>query len=190
MDSSLLFTCLSALAELTEEEKLQISPLLVPAKFERGAFLSEEGKVCDHIAFINKGYLRIYITDDVEEITVNLAGPGDFISSFASFLSRTPSLEYVRAVTDAEVFLIHYDHLQLLYKHHHFEKLGRRIIENYFIEKDNRVVSLIKDSAETRYKKFMNESPDFLLNMPLQYIASFLGIKPETLSRIRAKSIS
>lgn len=186
-----LFDYLNSVISLTPEEISEVKLSLVSKTLQRGEFLAEEDKVCDHIAYIHKGYFRFYLTQDVDEITTHLSGPGEFISSFSSFLTRQPSAESVQAVTEAEVFLLDHKKLQELYdKNHRYERIGRRIIEKYFIAKDKQVVSFIKDPAENRYKKLLAENPEFILNIPLQYIASFLGIKPETLSRIRAKAIS
>lgn len=187
-----IFDQLNAIVSLTPGEVEEVRAALVPQRIARGNYLAEEEKVCDHIAFINKGYFRFYMTQQSgTELTTHLSGPGEFISSFTSFLMRRPSAEMIQAVTDTEVYLLHYDVLQRLYdKNHRFERIGRMITEKNFLAKDRQVVSFIKDTAEERYKKLLAEHPDFILNIPLQYIASFIGVKPETLSRIRAKSIS
>jgi CRP-like cAMP-binding protein len=191
MNTTSLLQYFNRIVQLNEPEIAAVGKLFVPHMLKKGELLVGEGQPCDHIAFVNSGYFRFFITPDIEDVTTLLSGPGEFISSFAGFLGRTPAPESVQAVTDAETFLISYDDLQKLYvEHPRFERIGRIIIENYFIKKDRRLISFIKDSAEDRYRHLLNHYPDYLQNIPLQYIASALGVKPETLSRIRSRIIS
>jgi CRP-like cAMP-binding protein len=192
---SFMFTPLleyvNSMVPLNEEEMIHSKAILSSMKVKKGELVVKEDEVCDFIAYINKGYFRIYINQEIKETTVHLAGPGEFISAFSGYISRTPNKENIQAVTDAEIFIMRYQDLQNLYnKSHSIERLGRLIVEKHFVLKDKRVISMITDSAEVRYQNLMNKRPQYLLNIPLQYIASFLGVTPETLSRIRAKASS
>jgi CRP-like cAMP-binding protein len=101
---------------------------------------------------------------------------------------RIPSEEYVQAVTDTEVLFLGYNELQKLYaKSKTWEHIGRRIMEGLFLRKQLRVISFIKMTTEERYLYLLKKKPDLILNVPGQYVASFLGVTPETLSRIRAR---
>jgi CRP-like cAMP-binding protein len=178
----------NSIVPMNEEDTLHAKELLSSRQVKKGEVIVKEDETCDFIAYINKGYFRIYLNQEIKETTVHLAGPGEFISAFSGFISRTPNKENIQAVTEAEIFLIKYKDLQFLFdKSHSIERLGRLIVEKHFVQKDRRVISLITDSAEVRYNNLMDKRPQYLLNIPLQYIASYLGVTPETLSRIRAK---
>ena len=183
-----LLATLNEIVSLTEQEIRFIQPLLVQKSFRRGTIISKENCFCDFLLFLHQGYLRIFINGDPKEITIHLAGPGEFITAYDSFITRTNSIENIQAITDAEVLLISYDDLQLCYNFsHNLERLGRLVIEQHFVKKERRVISFITEVAEKRYKNFSEKNPLFIQNIPLHYIASYLGISPETLSRIRAK---
>jgi CRP/FNR family transcriptional regulator, anaerobic regulatory protein len=186
-----LLEYVNTIVPLNEEEMLLGNSILSSMKVKKGDIVVKEDEICDFIAYINKGYFRIFINQEIKETTVHLAGPGEFISAFSGYISRAPNKENIQAVTDGEIFLMRYQDLQSLYdKSHSIERLGRLIVEKHFVQKDKRVISMITDSAEVRYNHLMNKRPQYLLNIPLQYIASFLGVTPETLSRIRAKASS
>lgn len=190
MVSSLL-KYIGSVVPLTKEEEAEISKYLTIKNVSRGEHLVSENQQCEELIFITKGYFRIYISHEEEEVTIHLEGAGHFVTAFYSFISRTPSRENLQAVTESEIISIRYDDLQRLYNWNpKIERLGRLMIEKHFIEKEQRVISFIRESGEIRYQNILKKRPEFLLNIPLQYIASYLGMKPETLSRIRAKAIS
>lgn len=103
-----------------------------------------------------------------------------------SFVSQTPSFEIISAITDCELITINKKDLEFLYdKYQKWERLGRRIIEEMFVESQQRIYSFITESAETRYKKLLKQYPDMIRDVPLKHIADFLGIKLQSLSRLR-----
>jgi len=181
---------ISLMRDLTDEQKDELRKYFVPTSFKTGDFLSEYGKVNNYVAFVKSGYCRVYVINlEGDEVTIHMAGNGDFVGAISSFLTRTPSEEYVQAVTDAELYVISFNNLQELYSlSATWEHVGRRIMEHLFLTKQMRVISFIKHSAEIRYQYLMENESDMLLHVPMQHIASYLGIKPETLSRIRAKT--
>ena len=186
-----LFTSLNKIEEINEEEKNQLIDAFTPISCEKGEYISEYGKVNDKLAFVAKGYCRVYVIDpDGNEVTIHMAGNCDFVGAITSFLTQKPSEEYVQAVTDTAMLTITYKRLNELYStSHKWERIGRRIMEGLFVRKQQRVISFIQLTAEERYKQLMSRKPDMILSVPNQYTASFLGITPETLSRIRAKIV-
>ena len=184
-----LLEFLHRLQPLDEIEKKEIRSFFEPAIYKKGEYISEYGKVNDKLTFVQQGFCRVYVIDlEGNEVTIHMAGNVDFVGAISSFLTQKPSEEYVQAVTDAVVLNIGYRKLQELYQlRPKWERIGRMIMEALFLRKQQRVISFINETAETRYRNLMERKPDMLLNVPNQYTASFLGIKPETLSRIRSR---
>lgn len=103
-----------------------------------------------------------------------------------SFLLRQPSAVYVQALTNCKVLRLHFDHLNRLYAHSiNLNKLGRTVAEALYIRRTRREIALITLSARERYDHLMATEPAFIQRVPLKFLATFLGINPETLSRIR-----
>ena len=160
--------------------------------FRQKEFFVTEGNYCNHIAIITSGFMRTYHIDGAgNEITSDFTPPFSFTSSYYSFYSRKPSFEYIQAITDCEVLLLSYDHLQQLYSHSfNFNVLGRKIVEQSCINKELVLKKMISLKGSERYKWFVEQYPEVNRIAQLQHIATFLGVKPETLSRIRGKAIS
>ena len=181
---------LNHFVSLSEEEENYLVSNFSHKKVGKGTLIVEEATICNEISFIVDGYARIFVTKDVDEKTIHLAKPGEFLCAFDSFLSQTPSDEVVEAVTDLEIYTINYDAIQKVYEYSsRMEKLGRLIVQQMFVKKERRVISLIKYTGQEHYQHLIESDPDLANNVPLQYIASYLGITPETLSRIRNKKI-
>lgn len=183
------FALLEQLGEpLTNEEKKAIQERFTLEEFRKGDHLVEEDEVCGQLGFILEGYCRVYVLKEIDENTVHISGKGDFIAAFSSFISQKPSFECVQAITDTKVLTITREDLDEIYAMSaKMERLGRMLLQQMFVKKEDRVISFIKFSAQERYNYLMEQYPELLFDVPLQYIASYLGIKPETLSRIRAK---
>ena len=184
-----LIAVLNNFQELSQEEQDEIKEVFIPQSFKKGEYLTEYGKVNDNLAFVASGYCRVYVIDlEGNEVTIHIAGNVDFIGAISSFIMRKPSEEYVQAITDTEILFLGYNELQKLYaKSKTWEHIGRLIMEGLFLRKQLRVISFIKMTAEERYLYLLMKKPDLILNVPMQYVASFLGVTPETLSRIRAR---
>ncbi|MEE4198362.1 MAG: Crp/Fnr family transcriptional regulator [Bacteroidales bacterium] len=145
-----------------------------------------QGDIARTIAFTNKGYLRVYYLHDGEEITRDITPLHSFATALPSFISQKPSWETICAITDCELITIRKEDLEYLYSTYpRWERFGRRIMEEMFVESQRRIYAFITETAEVRYKKLLKHYPDMIREVPLTYIAGFLGIKLQSLSRLR-----
>ena len=186
-----LIASIDMIIKLTSEEAGQIESAFDRHSIPAGGYLIEEGQYCDHIAFLTKGRLRVYYHDgDANEVTCYFADPGQFISSYTSYLTRTPTREYIEAIEETDTYIIDRETMEILSEKIPKLQVFRRVIaENLYLMMERRITMLQVYSARERYEKFMEENPDLLLNVPLQYTASFLGITPQHLSRLRKKLV-
>ena len=151
-------------------------------------FLIKESTVSDYIYFIEKGVARIYYYKNGKEITEWIALDGQFFLSITSFFQRTPSHLIIQTIEPSEVYGIHHDDLMRLSdEHHDVERLLRKMVTFSLILSQERMDSIQFESAQQRYEKLLQTTPQIVQWVPLTYIASFLGITLETLSRIRSQ---
>jgi CRP-like cAMP-binding protein len=176
---------------IDKAEIKQISDLFEKHELKRGAFYTKTGKYCNRLSFIADGVIRIYANVDNKEVTQWIANQGFFVTDLGSLVFNNPSRFNIQALSDCTLYTINSENYKSIGKHiknwHELEKL---FIAKCFIMLENRVFSHLSLTAEERYSKLFAENPGLFNQVPLQYIASMLGITPETLSRIRAKTIS
>lgn len=165
-------------AEIAMHFKLQIQP--------KGSYFVQEGRTNPHLGFIESGIFQYYYNLDGNEITTYVVSEGGFIASLISFLRNMPARESIRALTDSRIWLIHRNDLKVLCeKMPKFQEFYTQLIEYQVICIDDSRFNLITLNAEQRYQKLLSEEPQLLQKIPLQYLASILGITPRHLSRIR-----
>ena len=156
----------------------------------RHDFFNFQNSVCRQVGFILKGIFRVYYIDPKTEQEHNLyfIPEHTFLTSLKSLLTQTTCPYLIEALEDAELLVIDHDHLQHLYTQSHgWERFGRLLAEQYFIFNQSRSESLLTQTAEERYTDLVNHFPDILNRVSLGHIASYLGIKGPSLSRIRAQ---
>ena len=158
--------------------------------FQKKENIIEAGKIENYISFIQKGKTRLFIPQEEEdkEITFGFSFSGEFISAYDSFLTRTPSQYQIEALSQTHLWRISYDNLQKIYKKTDDGNfIGRIIAEKLFLIKSKRELSLLHETAEERYLNLFTERPNLFLEIPLKYIASYIGVTPQALSRIRKR---
>lgn len=149
--------------------------------------LVKENAVADYIFFIENGVARIYYYKHGKEITEWIALDNQFFLSITSFFQRTPSHLIIQTIEPSEVYGIHYDDfMRLADKYHEVERLLRKMVTGSLIFSQERMDSIQFESAQQRYERLLKKAPEIIQRVPLTYIASFLGITLETLSRIRS----
>jgi CRP-like cAMP-binding protein len=162
---------------------------LRPMTLGKGAYFIRSGQQCRYIALVENGCLRTFHIDvEGHEVTTDFSGPGSFCSSYYSFYTSDPSFEFIEAVVDSELLLLSYDSLQKLYADSFgINVFGRRILEKACIERDLRLKKITHLSAIERYQWFNEHYSEICNVATLGSIASFLGMKRETLSRVRSR---
>lgn len=178
----------SRFVAFTDDDWKLLQAILTRRFLRKGEFVLRGGEVCNHVTFINKGFIRVYNIVNDNELTINFSFEGNFFTDFASLVTRTPTTDYMVAMEDLEIFQIQYDDLQRLYDTSPvWQKFGRLIAEAVLVFVVARNKSLLFNTPEERYIMLMKERPKVMANVPLKYIASYLGITPEALSRIRKR---
>jgi len=173
--------------QLEEDEFHAIANILVKRKLAKKELFVRTNEICNKILFFKEGYFRFYHIDPGgNEITSDFYFAPGFITSYTSFITGNPSFVYVQAMDNMEVFEFGKSDIHKLYSQYAcFERLGRIIAESIAISFEKHLFLLLNQTAETRYRNLLEKYPQFIQQIPLQYIASYLGITQETLSRVR-----
>jgi CRP-like cAMP-binding protein len=174
--------------EFTEGDWLIFSSKLKRQNFPKNALLLEKGQIENYLSFVEKGAVRYYIPGESNDITLEFTFENDFIGAYDSFLTRKPSAYNVVTITPTVLWRLTYDDAQTIYREtENGNLIGRLASEALFLEKSKRELSLLTDSAEQRYLNLFKEQPAIIKNIPLRHIASYIGITPQALSRIRKR---
>ena len=174
--------------KLTETELLILSESLITKHYKKGEYFIKEKDFCDYVGFVDKGLFNFfYLIDGVEHIR-GFFFMNNFISNYPCFLLGDKSKFYIRALENSSITLIHKKDLFLLYKQlPKLQELSRSIVEKLYIEISEKYESFFIKTAEERYLELINSEPDILKIVPQYMIASYLGITPEGLSRIKKR---
>lgn len=171
----------------TENEIEDFLKLFEKKRLNKHDFFVQEGEKCKEIAFIESGVFRsYYISDEGKDITYCFRFPNDLIASYSSFISEKPSLENMQAISQTDILVIKKEKIEeLVNKNPTWIKFLKIIAEQEYIELEKRFFQLQRDSAAQRYASLLENHPNYIQDIPLQYLASYLGITQRHLSRIR-----
>ncbi|PKG42869.1 Crp/Fnr family transcriptional regulator [Psychroflexus sp. MES1-P1E] len=187
MKNNLIKYCQSLL-DFSESEISIIKDYFITTTIGKKDYLLQENKVCDFVAFIEEGSIRHFHIKDGNEITCDISLENNFITEFKSFNNGSKSYISFQTLEDTKVQIIKKNKLLELYKlYPKYEILGRKIAEKVAMRNTAIALSLASSKPETRYKELLNKNPEIFQRVPQKYIANFLGIKPESLSRIRKR---
>lgn len=174
-----------------EQDVILVKSFFEPISCNKGEILEKENKIAQYLYFINSGFIRIFYNQNGDQITTHINCPSGFITSFNSFVTTTPAIDNIECVTACEVLRITKKDFDLLcHQSQKWADFARIIYEKSLVYNEQRTNDIIALSAEQQYLKIVKDTPALIQNVPLQYIASFIGIKPESLSRIRKQIIS
>lgn len=185
----LFFQSFNERVPLTKEEEALIKTYLKPKKLRKKQYLLQEGDPCKMFAFIEKGALKSYTIDDNgNECIIQFGIEGWTISDMYSFLTGEPATYNIDAIEDAELVLISKAaHEELLLKVPKYETYTRLNITGAYIAMQKRLTSIISTPIEERYTSYTALYPEIVQRVPQHMIASYMGLTPETLSRIRRR---
>ena len=188
MTQNILIQHFNQYLPLGEEEKNTLLNCIIERKIKRRHFLLQEGDICKHYTFVVSGCLKMYKVDNNgKEHNLQFAAENDWIADIGSLHKEKPSQLYIEAIEPSDVLQIGKSDLwQLCTQYHAFDRNFRVIVEEKFIELQNRVLLNISSTGQDRYKAFLEQYPHLANRLPNTQIASYLGITPEFLSKIRA----
>jgi len=185
-----LLNTIQSYVPLSVADKELISRLFHKKIFKKGEHLLQAGNICRYIIFIETGLVRYYINNESGEQTNYFNKEGEFVCDYISFLPQSPSNVNIQALEDTTIYVISNNDMQQFYKDvEHGERFGRLAIEQVFISIISQITSLYTDPPDVRYSKFISNFPDIGQRIPQYYIASYVGVKPQSLSRIRKRMV-
>ncbi|MFB6340151.1 Crp/Fnr family transcriptional regulator [Saccharicrinis sp. FJH62] len=172
----------------TEEELEALDHVMEPVILEKNEFFLKEFEICQSLAFMEKGSMRLFYDSPDKEICNDFFFENSLVGSVASFLSGMPSLVSIAAIERCELLVFKKNEINtLIQEHPNLRKLAEFILQEHLLQTEKREASLLKYSPETRFKNLLEEHPKIFKRIPLHYVASYLSITPETLSRYRTK---
>jgi CRP/FNR family transcriptional regulator, anaerobic regulatory protein len=174
------------LGHFSEEEMDVLISKLEVLRLKKGDHFLKEGQVSNHIAFVNKGLAMHYQIYEGEEIPCDFTTEGNWLAYLKSFTSREPSEMNIKVLEDTDLFSFSGQKLQELFEEQpKFQAVKSYNIEKSFVELAKRSSDLTVLDAKKRYQQLVQTRPDLINRVPQYYLAAFLGIKPQSLSRIR-----
>lgn len=181
-----LINVFNQFTELTDKDHQVLREIFTPKTLKKKEFFLVEGQLNDKAAFIRKGLLRYFVIKNDEYSTLEFSQELEFVADFPSFVERGESKQYIQAVEDCELLVTNYDGIQRIYNEiTNGNLIGRMVMEHRFVLMMNQLLSIYMHSPEQRYKHFMENYSSIAQRIPQYLIASYIGIKPESLSRIR-----
>jgi len=184
---NILFEYLNKIIPTTEKEIKEVTPFLKIRTIEKDDFLLKANQISKSMAFIKSGCFRsFHIKSNGTSTNIMLNSEQEFISDLESFISQSPSNLFIQAIEKSELITISKIDLdRLCEKSLYWNKLSRRLTEDVFIISKRRLETLLYKTPKERYIELLNDSPEFFNKYSLTDISSFIGVTPQSLSRIR-----
>ena len=185
-----LIKILSQFANLDENESELIKSSFKPHSLLKGEYFLKEGEVNKHVGFLDKGLVRYFVYKDGEESTFEFTKEGEFIGDYQSFRNASVSKQNIQAIEDCELLIIDFPKIQNIYnKAENGNLIGRQIIAHRFDVMVDQLLEVYMQNHEDRYKSFIKKYYDLTQRIPQYLIASYVGVRPESLSRIRKRFV-
>lgn len=176
------------LVPLSDQDWAIFSSKLTRREFPKKATIIKLGETENYLSFVEKGIIRFCVPQEFDDLTFGFAFPNSFTSAYDSFITQTPSTYKLQTITSTVLWSISYRDLQDIYTQTAIgNKIGRLASEELFLKKSKRELSLLNDTPEQRYLNLFTQQRHLLQLVPLKYIASYIGITPQSISRIRKR---
>ncbi len=173
---------------LQEEGWNKLQERFTIQQLKKGELLVRNGEICRQVSFINKGLVRLFYLVDGKEISTGFVAENEYVSEYESFLTTQPSSGNIDALEDCELVNLSYNDMQAMYQLNPvFEIFGRKIAEILFIMISSQTTRLLTMTPEERYQSVIQNHPFIIQRVPQYMIASFIGITPEHLSRLKKR---
>ncbi|RZK89253.1 MAG: Crp/Fnr family transcriptional regulator [Hymenobacter sp.] len=173
---------------ISAQQAPEIAAYFAPKTLKKHAFLLREGQVCDEYLLLDSGLVRAFASDpDGHDVTTGLYTGGQLVFEVASFFNRVPSQENIQALTATTGWSITYQQLnELFHTRPEFREFGRSVLVKGLATLKSRMLAMITATAAERYVQLLHAQPQLVQQVPLKYLASYLGVTDTSLSRIRA----
>ena len=183
-----LLKLLGQIVKLNKDEIELIKSSFKPKSLSKGEFFLKSGEINKYVAFLTRGLVRYFVYKDDEESTFVFTKEGEFIADYQSFNNKTESKQNIQAIEDCELLVIDYINVQNIFKNTtNGNLIGRIIVEHRFDIMVNQLLAIYMQSHEERYKNFVRNYSDIAQRIPQYLIASYVGVQPPSLSRIRKR---
>ena len=182
--------CILSQVSISPQDLVKVTSNFEARSLGKNELLLESGQLCREMAFVSSGYLRIFNYADGKEITLWIGGNGSFLTSLSSFVFQTPNHWNIQAITDSEILVIQKEDFDRLLKEvPAWLEFDNILLSRAFALLEGRMFEQLHTTSKQRFEALLAENPAIFNHVPLQYIASMIGVTPETLSRLR-KSMS
>jgi CRP-like cAMP-binding protein len=176
---------------LTKDQLNLVVALFKESTLKKNEYFVKSGQYCNKLSFVHDGFIRVFATTEDKEVTQWIATKGHFVTDLHAFVFKQRARWHIQALTECTVYTIDKKNYELLNDQvPEWNDLEKKFISSCFITLEDRVFKHLSLSAEERYLDLFEENKELFNHVPLQYIASMLGMSPETLSRIRNKLTS
>lgn len=187
-DISRVFSLLNGLYPLSPGIIEFLSTRATVRSVRKGKMLVKSGEVCHHLFFIVKGALRGYMKEEDRDITTWISIDNEVVTSISGLNDQAPSIENIQAIEHSDLVVISHTDLETLYNDYpDFNIVGRKLLQRYYQDAERRAFIARIPGTENRYQYFVKNYPQLINRIPIKYIASFLGVTLETMSRVRKR---
>ena len=186
-----LQTCIGSYFGASQQEIEQITDYFIETDLKKGAHFIRAGQFCDKLSFVQEGFIRVFNLQGHKEITQWITTKGYFITDLNSFIFDQRARWNMQALSDCRLYTVHKENYEKLKREvPGWNEMEKRFIAGCFVTLGDRVFTHLSLSAEKRYELLFESQPALFNHVPMQYLASMLGMTPETFSRIRSRKLS